>query len=278
VRLTPWRLASVVVALAATAALAGAATLPPGAIDAPAVDRPELAEVQRLFYTGKYEAAADLALALRSTHPDDLDSYEIRASALHFQLKNALKDGAGREIPFKLCAPCPEMLKQFLSETASGQALARTRLETNATDDTAQFFLGKLDLNYVWLHLGTLGRRTGWNEYWEARRSLDAVLKRNPKHVRAKTARAWMDYIVDTKMNFGTRWLLGGGSKKRALAAVREASDTDSDFFVHTEAEFALWEMLVRERRFPDAAVVAHRLTKDFPDNKELVVFLKTKG
>jgi hypothetical protein len=246
--------------------------------DMPAVDRPELAEVQRLFYTGRYEKAADLALALRSTHPDDLDSYEIRASALHFQIKNALKDPAGKEIAFKQCAACPELLKDFLSETAKGQTLARARLLSNAKDDTAQFFLGKLDLNYVWLHLGTLGRKTGWSEYWEARKSLDAVLKRNPMHVRAKTARAWMDYIVDTKMSIGTRWLLGGGSKKRALINVRQAAETPSDFFVHTEAQFALWEMLVRERNFRDAAVVARELIKDFPDNRELIAFLKANG
>jgi hypothetical protein len=246
--------------------------------DMPAVDRPELAEVQRLFYSGKYEKAAELALSLRSAHPDDLDSYEIRASALHFQLKNALKDAAGKEIPLKQCTPCPELLTQFLSETAKGQTQARARLQANPKDDTAQFFLGKLDLNYVWLHLGTLGRKTGWNEYWEARKSLDAVLKRNPKHVRAKTARAWMDYIVDTKMSRGTRWLLGGGSRKHALTAVREASGTPSDFFVHTEAQFGLWEMLVRERNFRDAVVVARELIKDFPDNRELIAFLKANG
>ena len=139
--------------------------------------------------------------------------------------------------------------------------------------------LGKLDLNYVWLHLGTIGRKTGWNEYWEARRSLDAVLKRNPGHVRARTARAWMEYIVATKTSIATRWLLGGGNRKRALTWVREAASVpNADFYVHTEAEFALWEMLVREKNIPDAVVVARRLAKDFPENKELIAFLKTNG
>jgi hypothetical protein len=243
-----------------------------------AQDRPELAEVQRLFYSGDYQAASALALSIRSAHPDDLDSYEIRASALHFEIKRDLKDAAGKTIPFKQCQPCPALLKEFLDETAKGQALARARLKADPQDDKAEFFLGKLDLNYVWLYLGTVGRRTGWNEYWEARRSLDAVLKRNPTHVRARTARAWMEYIVDTKTTFATRWLLGGGSKKRALAWVREASAAESDFYGHTEAEFALWEMLVRERNIPDAVVVARRLAKDFPENKELIAFLKTNG
>jgi hypothetical protein len=79
-------------------------------------------------------------------------------------------------------------------------------------------------------------------------------------------------------MSLGTRWLLGGGSKKRALLNVRQAADTPSDFFVHTEAQFALWEMLVRERNVRDAAVVARELIKDFPDNRELIAFLKANG
>jgi hypothetical protein len=130
------------------------------ATDRPAVDRPELVEVQRLFYSGEYHAAAELALSLRAAHADDLDSYEIRASALHFQLKRAIRGTAGQGgVPFKDCTACPELLKQFLSETAKGQTLARARLQNNPTDDTAQFFLGKFDLNYVWLHLGTLEAR-----------------------------------------------------------------------------------------------------------------------
>jgi hypothetical protein len=31
--------------------------------------------------------------------------------------------------------------------------------------------------------------------------------------LRARVARAWIDYIVDTRMPLGTRWLLGGGNK-----------------------------------------------------------------
>jgi hypothetical protein len=237
-------------------------------------DRPELAEVQRLFYSGNYEEASALALRIRSAHPDDLDSYETRASALHFEIKRALRDAAGKEIPYQQCTECPELLKEFLDETAKGQAVARARLQANPQDDTAQFFLGKLDLDYVWLHLGTIGRRTGWNEYWEARHSLDAVLKRHPEHIRARTARAWMEYIVATKTSIATRWLLGGGNRKRALTWVREAASASTDVYVHTEAEFALWEMLVRERDFPNAVVVARDLAKDFPENKELVAFL----
>ena len=82
----------------------------------------------------------------------------------------------------------------------------------------------------MWLELGLLGHKTGWDEYWEARKSLDAVLKQNPNHVRARVARGWIDYIVNTRMPWGTRWLLGGGNKKRGIAAVREASTMDAEF------------------------------------------------
>jgi hypothetical protein len=95
--------------------------------------------------------------------------------------------------------------------------------------------------------------------------------------VRARVARAWIDYIVDTKMPSGTRWVLGGGNRKRALADVREAAEMDADFFTRAEAEFALWDMEVRERNMARATDVARRLAQDFPDNRELAVFLETR-
>lgn len=239
------------------------------------LDRPALAEAQSLFYNARYDAAAALIFALRSSDIEDLAAYEIRTSALLFQLKGALGDHPDKEKTFKQCVPCPDLMAAFLNDTAQGQALARARVRTNPRDDAALFFLGKLDLNYVWLQLGTLGRKTGWDQYWEARKSLDAVLKRNPRHVRALVARAWIDYIVDTKMPRGTRWVLGGGNKKRALVALREAASSETDFFIHAEAEFALWDMQVRERNLTEATAIARRLAGDFPDNRELVSFLK---
>ena len=60
--------------------------------------------------------------------------------------------------------PIPDLLATFLDDTARGQALARERLQIDGTNETALFFLGKLNLNFVWLQLGRLGRKTGWNE------------------------------------------------------------------------------------------------------------------
>jgi hypothetical protein len=156
--------------------------------------------------------------------------------------------------------------------------VARARLLKNPADAEALFYLGKLDLNYIWLYLGPLGKRTGWSEYREARKSLDQLLLSDPKHLRARVARAWIDYIVDTKVRFGLRWILGGGDKKRALQVVQEAARADAAFFDSVEAKFALWEMLAREKRFAEATTVARDLVAHFPGNKELVRFIETHG
>ncbi len=260
------------VVLAATAlAIGSPATVRAG-------DDPTLADAQRAFFNARYQTAAELALALQSADAANLAAHEVRASALHFQLRDALGDHSDKAKAFKQCMACPDLLTAFLSGIAQGQAVARERLRINPSDADALFFLGKLNLLYVWLHVETLGRKTGWKEYWEARRSLDAVLKDDPQHSRARVARAWVDYIVDTKMTRGTRWILGGGSKKRAFIGAREAASSESEFFVRVEAEFALWEMLVRERNVPEATTIARKLARDFPDNRKLIRFLETTG
>jgi hypothetical protein len=242
------------------------------------LDDPALTDAQRLFYNARYEAAGALALALRVPDIEDLANDELRSSALLFQLKGLLDGSRGKNGALKDCAVCPDLIAEFLADVRRGQNVARMTLRTNPGDEAALFFLGKLDLNYVWLQLGPLHRRTGWDEYWEARRSLDAVLRQNPRHVRARVARAWIDYIVDTRMPWGSRWLLGGGNRKQALADIREAAQMESDFFSHVEAEFALWDMEVRERDVASATGVARRLAHDFPDNRELAAFLEARG
>jgi hypothetical protein len=233
-----------------------------------------LDEAHHLFYSGRYDASAALALDVRTRDAGNLAASELRTSALHFQIRRALGEPKDRDKAWKLCATCQELMPVFLAELAIGQAAARGRLARNPTDDEALFFLGKLDLNYVWLQLATAGHRTGWSEYWEARKSLDAVLKRNPDHIRARVARAWIDYIVDTKLPRGTKWLLGGGNKKRGLLVVHEAAQLEAEPFVQAEAKFALWDMQVRERNFTDAIVTARALARDFPDNRDLTKFI----
>jgi hypothetical protein len=235
---------------------------------------PTLSAAQMLFYNGRYAQAAAATADLCTAAVDALRACELRSSALLFQIRRAVGDAPDKDKAFKLCTECDDLFTTFVAEIRRAQSVARAHLKTNPGDEPALFFLGKLDLNYVWLQLGTLGRKTGLEEYREARRSLDAVLKRNPDHVRAKVARAWIDYIVDTKMPFGTKWLLGGGNKKKGLQSVREAADVDADVFIRAEAVFALWDMQVREKNFSGAVVSARRLTADFPDNADVRKFL----
>jgi tetratricopeptide (TPR) repeat protein len=239
----------------------------------PAHAQSALEDAQRLFYSSRYEEAA--ALMAGTCGPNgDLAGCELRTSALLFQIKRAIGDADDKKKAWQTCDVCQEVMPPFLADIASGQAAARATLGANPADTETLFLLGKIDLNYVWLQLGTLGRKTGWGEYWESRRSLDKVLKEDPTHVRAKVARAWIDYIVDTKVPRGTRWILGGGNKKRGLLAVREAADAPADYFSQTEALFALWDMQIRERQWDDAVASARRLARDFPDNADLRKFL----
>ena len=238
--------------------------------------QPALTDAQAAFYNASFEKAADLALDLCAA--DDLDACELRTAALLMEIKRAIGEAKDKDEAFKACAKCQGLFEAFLRDTARGQAAARARLKANPSDEAAQFLLGKLDLNYVWLQLGTLGRKTGWDEYWEARRTLDAILKRNPQNVRAKVARAWIDYIVDTRMPRGTRWVLGGGSKKRAMIALREAAKADTDVYTSAEARFGLWDVLVREKNFPEAVALAHELAKDFPANTDLPKFIEAQS
>ena len=234
-----------------------------------------LESAQREYYNARYLSAAEITRETCATDVNGLAACELRTSALHFQIKALLGQEANRDKAWKQCAACPELFSDFKAALARGQTLARARLLEQPTDDETLFLLGKLNLNYVWLQLGTLGHKTGWDEYWEARRAIEKVRLRQPAHVRARVAWGWIDYILATKMPRGTRWLLGGANKKRGLLAVREAVGMEADFFTRTEARFALWEMQVRERDTAGALASAGILIRDFPENQDLRRFIE---
>ena len=254
---------------------------PPPATAQTSAQAPESSELRlarQHYFSGRYTAAADAAAPLTANGLEALAAYELRTSALHFELKRLLGDASNKGKALKQCAECQPLLDAFMKDLTAGKALARTALKAQPENESALFYLGKLDLNYVWLQLATLGKRTGWGEFWNARRSIEAVLKANPKNVRARVAHAWIEYIVDTRVPFGLAWTLGGGDKKRALKSITEAAAAVGDPFEKAEAEFALWEMLVRDKRPADALVVAKRLIVDFPENKELQRFVAKGG
>ncbi len=252
---------------------AASAPAPPPVIDAtdPAA---RLGEGYDAFYNARYEEAASIGSALLVDAPDSLDGLELRTSAYLFRLKAIIGDAKNKDKAVKECAVCADLLSTLTADTRHAQTLARARLKTDPEDENTRFLLGKIDLNYLWLQLGPLGKRAGWDEYWEARRSLDDVLAKNPGHTRAKVARAWMDYIVDTRVPWGTKWILGGGSRKKALVAVREAAIAATEPLSRAEAGFALWEMELREKNHSEALVVANGLLVNFPENKDLVKFV----
>jgi hypothetical protein len=235
---------------------------------------PGLKAANEMFYNGRYAEAAKATADLCTSQVSALQACELRASALHFQLRRLLGAATDKKLALAGCVGCADLVATFVAETRRAADTARAQLQKTPGDQETLFFLGKLDLNYVWLQLGTLGRKTGWDEYWEARHSLDKVLKANPRHVRAKVARAWIDYIVDTKLPLGTRWVMGGGSKRRGLQAIREAARSEGTTFERAEAGFALWDMQVREKDFTGARLTATMLSGDFPDNSDLRAFL----
>src|SRR6185503_13248418 len=237
-----------------------------------------LDDAQRLFYTALFQESAAAAKAITDAEPENLAAWEVRTSALHFQLRRLLGDAKDKKAAFAKCAECPKVLSTFLTDVNTGRAAARARVAKDPADEEARFFLGKLDLSYLWMQLSTLGRKTGWDEYWEAKRLLEGILEKNPMHVRARVARAWMDYIVGTRVPWGTRWVMGGGSKSRGLRMVREAAQTPAGVYTQVEAQFGLWEMLTRDGRREEAVAVAKELLVKFPENKDLMKFVETGG
>ncbi len=241
----------------------------------PAYAAGPLETAQLDFYNARYEASAAATLEPCAAG-GDVPACELRTAALLFQIKRLVGQAKDKDKAWKACATCPELMTAFKAALARGQEVARARLKEFPEEDETLFLLGKLDLNYVWLQLGTLGHKTGWSEYWEARKALDKVLERQPGHVRARVARGWIDYIVDTRMPLGTRWMLGGGSKKRGIQAIREAAESESEFFTQTEARFGLWDIQVREKDTAGALATARLLVEDFPENVELRKFIDT--
>ena len=247
---------------------------PPVTAAAGDVTERALAEAQQLFYSARFEDAASRTRVVLRDDPQNLLAYEVHTSILHFQLKRALLDAKDRKAALAACETCRNVLAECLEVIERGQSLARMRTQADPSDIEARFLLGKIDLTYVWLHLSTLDRKTGWDQYWEARRALDALLADHPDHVRAKVARAWIDYIVATKLPWGTRWVVGGGNKGRALRAVRDAAGAEADLFTRAEAVFGLWEMEAREGNREAALMAARQLLTWFPENKDLREFV----
>ena len=142
-----------------TILLAAVLTMPAQA-DSPG----SLEAAQRLFYTSKFAAAAEQALQLVTQSPTDLAAWELRTSALHFQIRRASGTGKDRKAAMAACKACPPLLEVFSAEFKRGRAAARQRLAEAPNDEQAMYYLAKIDTSYLFLQLSTLGKRTGWEE------------------------------------------------------------------------------------------------------------------
>ena len=126
----PWRASVSVAAVCLLALTAGPALVArqhepsrPAGTSPPAPPTTALATAQRRFYDGRYLEAADLALALRAGAPSQLASYELRTSALLFQIKRLVGEAKDKEKAFKACETCPELLSLFLADVKAGQVI-----------------------------------------------------------------------------------------------------------------------------------------------------------
>ncbi len=165
--------------------------------------------------------------------------------------------------------------RSFMTDLHHGQALARSRLKAKPDDEDALFFLGKLDLNFVWLELGLLGHKTGWDEYWEARRS-PRCRPETESQPRARPRRPRLDRLHRQHPDAVGHTL---GARRRQQEARHRGSCAKRrrwrrDPYTRAEAEFALWDMNVREKNFEVATAVAEKLARDFPENQEVAKFL----
>ena len=132
---------------------------------APAAGTPDtlLDEGQRLFFSAHYDAAAELMSA--PCQKDQAAACEVQASALLFLMRRELGEAAGKKKAFEGCAPCAELLGGFQRATERGRRVVKAELVTRPEDEEVLFLVSKLALNHVWLELGVLGHKTGWNEY-----------------------------------------------------------------------------------------------------------------
>jgi hypothetical protein len=98
--------------------LAGATQLGAATID----------EAQRLFYTALFQESAAAAKAITESEPENLAAWEVRTSALHFQLRRLLGEPKDRKAAMAKCAECRAVLATFLDDVNRGRAAARERI------------------------------------------------------------------------------------------------------------------------------------------------------
>src|SRR5687768_10682716 len=101
-----------------------------------------LDEGQRLFFSARYDAAAELMSA--PCEEGLAAACEVRASALLFRMRRELGDAAGKKKAFEGCAPCGGLLTAFQRTTAHGRRLVKTELAARPEEEEVLFLVSKL--------------------------------------------------------------------------------------------------------------------------------------
>src|SRR4051812_30548184 len=70
-------------------------------------------DAQALFYNGFYDSCAAMTRDLLTSDPENLKVYELRTSALLFQIKRLLGDGADKGQAYRQCDRCDALIAAF---------------------------------------------------------------------------------------------------------------------------------------------------------------------
>jgi hypothetical protein len=231
----------------------------------------EMRQAREALYSEQYVQADGHVLNARRLCPTDPESYELRTGLLVLRTKQALKAAGGKRND---CADCEGLIQEFEKDFGKGRALADAALQQNLKDDRLMFLSGKLYLNRVWMNVDILDKAaSSGGPYRDARDRIEEVLKRNPRHIRALVASAWINYMIASR-NLATRLLLRTfgikGDKEEAFEHLARAVALDGDEYAHWEAKFTQRDLLKRENKLSEVETVTEELRARFPKNGTL--------
>jgi hypothetical protein len=184
-----------------------AATLATSSIPAAAqtADRPALDEGHRLFYNGRYEAAAALALQSCTAPPLDLNACELATSALHFQIRKALDTGnRSRGRPAGARPYWRRSSRRRAGAGPPGRAQGGSERRCDAVP------AGKLDLSYAGCSR-TLGKKIRWKK--SGRRGPRRSRRRRPDISPGARGAQRGSTTSSTRLPRHL-WVLGGGAPR----------------------------------------------------------------
>ena len=97
-----------------------------------------LDDAQHLFYSALFQESAAAAKAIADAEPGNLAAWEVRTSALHFQLRRLFGEPKDRKAALARCAECQALLTTFLDDVNRGRAAARARIDKAPEDEEAR--------------------------------------------------------------------------------------------------------------------------------------------